>query len=417
MKKRIFVFTLFAVLCVISALAALLLAACVLEPPQAISDADSGAALDSGMGRVLISIAGLGDSSGPEAARSAARTLLPWNSLKYKLEFTRQGETEPALTKTIASATVEQDLEAGDYTLTAGSLALYPLSSGADPTFINLSAELCGSEVIPSGYYRIRLSVYGSSGETIQFAGTTGVVHIADSLGTPASYPLAAGDFAETDIAESKLYFVENSTKLNSALTAIKDASGTAFTILVKADFSSIPLSLADPGYDGKTINLRSADGIREISLSSQGSLFTVGAASSEPALILRDIALKGMAGNNAALLRLDKGWLIMESGTSVTGNEYFPSSSSRGGGVFVWNASFAKTGGVIYGSNETGTGSGGNPRKNAVSGAVAEGAAVFYYNFNSPKYRNTTVGMGLEELVKLLFYFCRNPFDAGLFV
>ena len=286
-----------------------LLAACALEPPPADSGAASG-----GTGRVFVSISGAGDSPGPEAAQSAARTLLPWNSLKYKLEFTRQGESEPALIQTVTETSAAVDLEAGEYTLmvsasnpdstvpvaggsvpvtvqigesvdisvsltvnmsgsgsldytvtlppgmtlAGGLLTLYPLSYSADPVYIDLSAGFSGSRGIPSGYYRVQLSLYGSTGGTIQFAGTTGVVHIVDSLGTPASYSLAAGDFAETDIAESKLYFVENSSQLNSALTSILgDVSGTAFTILVKADFSSPPLSLTDPGYDGKTINLR----------------------------------------------------------------------------------------------------------------------------------------------------------------
>ena len=94
--------TLYALLCAITAM---LLAACALEAPPA----DSG-----GKGRVIISITRADDSFVPETALSISRTLLPeWAGLHYKLEFTRQGETEPALTQTIATATAEQDFDPG----------------------------------------------------------------------------------------------------------------------------------------------------------------------------------------------------------------------------------------------------------------------------------------------------------------
>jgi hypothetical protein len=478
MKRRIFVFAFFA-----AALAALSLAACggILEAPAA---ADGG--VSGGKGRVIVSIAG--GLSPAEAAENAAlinRTLLPeLGALDYKLEFTRQGETESAVTKTVTTATLTQDLDEGNYTLTVtacktgtnvavaggsapltvfagqtvdvrvalaltpsqasigflnyavtlpagitltgGLLDLYPLSGGAVSVNINLSGGLSDSEAIPSGYYRVQLSIYGSTIDGAgKFAAKTSILHINDSFTTTAAYTLGTGDFSDfSDI----VYTAENQTELTAALNSIKAASGTAFTILVTGDFFSLPVSLADTGYNGKTITLRSAGGgvssIREISLASPGPLFTVGAASSELVFILRDITLKGMTGNNAALLRIDNGELIMEDGSVVAGNTN-TSSASFGGGVYVADGGsltmrggasisgntacfgggvyvaggsgvLIKSGGVIYGSGETGTDSGGHPLKNT---AQASGNAI---SFNRTINRNTTAGPDLNFTIDI---------------
>jgi hypothetical protein len=414
----------------LSGIAALcLLAACggILEVP---SGTPFGTAGGSKTGRVLVSITGAeaAAESAPEAPAAAPRTLLPSpGDLDYKLEFTRQGQTEPVLTKTISVTALDQDLEAGTYTLTVtacktgtsvavaggsapltvqagqpvsvtvplaltagqtgtgslnyaitlsggislagGSLILYPLSGGADPVYIDLNAGASGVKTMPSGYYRVQFSVYGSTGGVIKFAAKTGVLHINDSFTTTASYTLAAGDFTDTDLTGDKLYIAENSTQLQDALTSIYDASETVFTILVSASFSSPPVSLPS-AYDGKTIILRGSGGVREISLSSQGSLFTIGSASGGPVFIVRDIAMKGITDNNAALLKLRNGELIMESGATVTGNtaSYFYSDSSanfssynsNGGGVYVAGGTFTMRGSAsVYGNTASPSSSG----------------------------------------------------------
>jgi hypothetical protein len=93
------------------------------------------------------------------------------------------------------------------------------------------------------------------------------------------------------------------------------------------------------------------------------------------------------------------RGTFDMRGGTiwgNTAGNGY-----GYGGGVWVYiddddseyDGTFTKQpGGVIYGANETGTGSNGEDLKNT---ALTSGSAVY---FSSSKYRNTTVGAG-EEL------------------
>jgi hypothetical protein len=340
-------------------------------------------------GRVVISIAG--GLSPAEAAENVAlinRSLLPeLGTLDYKLEFTRDGETVPTVSATITATTLTQDLEEGNYTLTvtaykagtsvpvaeggvllevsagqsvsvtvplalcqagtgyldyvvalpagmtliSGSLTLYPLSDGVEPVNIDLSGGLSGVEEVPSKYYRTQFSVYGSTGVEVKFIAKTTVLHIVDSFTTPAHYSLTAGDFADTT-----LYIAGNEAELDAALTAIKTVGEEDFTILVNANFASQPVSLADAGYNGKTITLRSTGGAHEISLASQGSLFTVGAAASEPAFILQDIILKGIADNSVPLVKIDNGALIMEDGAIITDN-----TGLEGGGVYIVEGTF----------------------------------------------------------------------------
>jgi hypothetical protein len=207
----------------------------------------------------------------------------------------------------------------------------------------------------------------------------------------------------DDDFTGTGLYTAENQTELSATLTSIGTASETAFIILIIGDFSSPPVSIADAGYNGKTITLRSGiSGVREISLASQGSLFTVGAADSEPVFILRDITLKGISGNNAALLRVDGGALIMEDRSLVTGNT---NSSSRGGGVYFAGGTFTLRDSASVSGNTASSDSGDSSdsygggvfmaggtlamQDNAsVSGNTANSSASFYaYSFGGGVY------------------------------
>ena len=94
-------------------------------------------------------------------------------------------------------------------------------------------------------------------------------------------------------------------------------------------------------------------------------------------------------------------GSFAMGGSVSISGNKVAATSDStdsslmqEGGGIFIEASSgggtLTKTGGVIYGSNETGTGADGNPLKNTAP--TGSGAAVYR---SASKYRNTTVGPG----------------------
>ncbi|MDR0709374.1 MAG: hypothetical protein LBF77_04840 [Spirochaetaceae bacterium] len=388
MKRQIFVFAFFA-----AALAALSLAACggILEAPAA---ADGG--VSGGKGRIIVSIAG--GLSPAEAARNAApapRTLLPeYGPLTYTVEITKDGETDPAVSANIIATTLTRELDPGSYTLSVtaykagtdvpvaeggvplevsagqvtdvtvtlalyqagagyldytvglpdgmtlktGFLTLYPFSGNAAAMNVDLSGGLSGVEEVPSGYYRIRLLICGVIGGVSKTAAKTAVLHIGDSFTTTASYAFGPDDFTDAE-----LHIVENSTGLGNALNSISAAPGSVFTILIRGNFFSPPVSLTNTGYDGKTITLHGDSVVNEISLAGQGSLFTIGSAASEPVLILQNITLTGVTGNNAALVKADNGTLIMEGGSVITGNQ----NSSYGGGVYV-----AESGSLILRDN-----------------------------------------------------------------
>ena len=387
--------------------AALFFAACI-DPLETSPQMPSGAAGGGKTGWVLVGIVDQEEGAADPAASPQARTLLPsLGVFYYKLEFTQQGRSEPALTQTISGTTLTQELDPGNYTLTVtayktgttvavaggdaslevlagqvvsvtvplaltleqtgtgflnyavtlpqeitlteGSLTLYPLSGDAAAVTIDVSGGLGGSETIPSGYYRLEFSIGGTIGGAGKFAAKTSVLRISDSLTTTVSYILTVADFNDTDA----FYTAGNETEFASVLSAIRAAPETFAAISVTGDFSSPPVSLADMGYSGKTITLRgTGGGVREISLASQGSLFTVGAASSEPVLILQDITLKGISGNNAALVRVDKGALIMEGDSLVTGNTNNGYTGIRGGGVYVAGGTFAMKGSAAVSGN-----------------------------------------------------------------
>jgi hypothetical protein len=211
--------------------------------------------------------------------------------------------------------------------------------------------------------------IYGS-GETGIDAGSQPLKNTAQSAGsaisknatqnrdTTAGMNLNFTTGVDSGWWDYELYTAKNQAEMTGVLNSIRTASGITFTILVSANFSSSPISLVDAGYSGKSITLRGAGGTREISLSSQGSLFTIGSGSSEPVFALRDIALKGINSNNTVLVKVDNGALIMKDGSSVIGNTNFPSSSSSyGGGVYVADGgTFIMQGGASVNGNKVNT-------------------------------------------------------------
>jgi len=143
--------------------------------------------------------------------------------------------------------------------------------------------------------------------------------------------------------------------------------TNTSYVIEVTSNESVGPQTLS---YDrnGITIILIGDGTNRTISLSSNGVMFTV---SSGVTLILNNnITLKGRSGNtnngipvgssnnnNNSLVRVNGGTLLMNNGSTITGNTYLSNSSisstySYGGGVYVASGTFTMNGGTI--SNNT---------------------------------------------------------------
>jgi predicted outer membrane repeat protein len=140
---------------------------------------------------------------------------------------------------------------------------------------------------------------------------------------------------------------------------------------------------------DGKTgvnIILRGKDAERRVQLSGGGSLFTV---KSGVTLVLdKNITLVGINSNGASLVRVDGGNLEMRENAKITGNTFYNSSSSYGGGVYVaWGGTFTMNGSASVSGN-TAAGSGGGVY-------VYDTGGTFTMNGSASVSGNTAHGYG----------------------
>jgi hypothetical protein len=119
--------------------------------------------------------------------------------------------------------------------------------------------------------------------------------------------------------------------------------SGGNYIVEVSANESISPTTLSYSGRSNITITLRGNSSTRTVSLSSNGSMFSVG---SGVTLVLdNNITLQGRSSNNSSLVRVS-GTLIMNAGSRITGN-----TSEYGSGVYVAGGAFTMNGGTISGN------------------------------------------------------------------
>jgi hypothetical protein len=322
-----------------------------------------------------------------------ARTALPEIGVfaSYRLQFIRAGETEAVLSETTPDTALTIELEAGTYTLVVtgynsddellaqgsaevvvsenletpvtvqlnatqtgsgtlrytisvpealgletGILRLDPLPEGGTLE-LDLSSGWEGTEVIASGFYRARCYLQGTM-DTVagnKSGGKTMVVHIYDNVETKLEFTFEDDEFINDSLSR---WLVGDGTELLAALTAIESSAETNIDIEVNSNFSLDPVTLSGTGYRGKTITVHgTGTASHEISLNSNGALFTVG---SDVTLAVENITLKGKTDNDRAVLHVDGGTLVLNTGAAISGNSNFSSSSSRsdGGGVYVGN-------------------------------------------------------------------------------
>jgi hypothetical protein len=141
--------------------------------------------------------------------------------------------------------------------------------------------------------------------------------------------------------------------KLAAALSYIQDSAneGDAYYIVLGASGLLPPTTLS---YSGKTvgITLKGKNAEQVISLSANGSLFTVGTGVT---LTLDDkIALAGISSNDKALITVSGGTLVMNDGSAVRSNKINTddSDTDMSGGVYVdGSGTFTMNGGKISGN------------------------------------------------------------------
>jgi len=167
-----------------------------------------------------------------------------------------------------------------------------------------------------------------------------------------------AFDFDEL-ITQNTTIYARWLDEISAQLTWLQNNVQTSgeYVIYLTGDISSAPNMLA---FDTRsfTIILRGAGEMRTVSLSSDGSLFTIG---SDVTLVLdNNVTLQGRTGNsNALVLQVDAGGtLVMNEGSRVTGNTNATTGSA--GGVRVVGGLFAMYGGEISNNASSSFGGGG---------------------------------------------------------
>jgi hypothetical protein len=129
--------------------------------------------------------------------------------------------------------------------------------------------------------------------------------------------------------------------------------SHNTYVVVVNANENIDPHTLEYPGAINITIVLRGDNANRTIRLRSHGTMLTI---RRDVTLILsNNIILQGHGGNNNSMITVDGGTLIMNAGSSITGN----TTANSGGGVLVINGgTFTLNDGTI--SNNTANQNGG---------------------------------------------------------
>jgi fibronectin type 3 domain-containing protein len=213
---------------------------------------------------------------------------------------------------------------------------------------------------------------------------------------------VSAGGFESAHSASVAVVFtIEiDVTDLTETLSwlAANAINSTRYTLSLTRDETISAQPLTYSGMD-VTVTLKGKGGNRTVSLSGNGSLFTV---ESGVTLVLDSgVTLKGHSSNNASLVTVNSGGnLVLKDGGAISGNTATVGNGGCGGGVFVGrNGTFTMGGGEIsgntaYGGSSDGSGggvyvyrsgtftmSGGEISGNTASSRYYSGGGVCVYN------------------------------------
>jgi len=137
---------------------------------------------------------------------------------------------------------------------------------------------------------------------------------------------------------------VSSSTDWDNALNQIQTGGDYKSYIINVTSASPLSVSPSDFGFT-KNISVTITGG-GTLELNTKGNLFYI---EDEKTLILENITLRGRSDNDAPLVWVGLGTLIMKDGSTITGN----TNGDNGGGVYVANAgsTFTMNGGTISGN------------------------------------------------------------------
>jgi TolB-like protein len=183
-----------------------------------------------------------------------------------------------------------------------------------------------------------------ASGRTTQAAT---VPATTASPATPAAPPIQGTMVPGESLAEKLAW-----------LTRTADSHNT-YIVEVNADESIAPHRFEYKGAINITIVLRGDNENHTIRLQSNGTMFTV--HENVTFILDNNITLQGHSHNNNTLIYVDGGTLIMNTGSTITGNSNL-ATNTYGHGVYIGGGTFTMNGGIISGNgiNSGGSSDGG---------------------------------------------------------
>jgi hypothetical protein len=183
----------------------------------------------------------------------------------------------------------------------------------------------------------------------------------------------------------TKTYYVSvtvSNTSLATAFTWLNNnaKSGRTYTIVAQASASMSPVTI-DPWYSNVNINLNGGTTEKTVTLSGNGSLFTI---RSGTFTLGNNITLQGHSSNNASLVTLNDSTsnLAMNTGSKIinntaTVNYATASKNAIGGGVYIYKGTFTMNGGTISGNRVVSTNSASSSYSNSTVRAMGGGVYI----------------------------------------
>jgi uncharacterized repeat protein (TIGR02543 family) len=358
-----------------------------------------------------------------QAERSLSYVTMPWSSGEYLVVFSGATvQTEAAYTLSVNRYPPYSDSDFSGFTdlghyeendteqtatgITEDAIMAYLHKNDIDYYRYRVLEPENGSVSVSPNQYTVTFSADGESpaaqtrtvsggvslGAANMPANPTKILYVFDGWYTSASGGGTQFTASTTVTRNLTVYAKWTALSLDAALTWLSSNAvvGGAYTITLENNETIAPKTLSCGGKK-VSITIMGDTAERTVSLSSTGSLFTVG--SGVTLTLGSNVTLLGRSDNTGALVRVDSGGtLIMETGSKISGNATAASSSSYSGGVYVNSSGkFTMSGGTISGNtassgggvsvtgNGTFTMSGGTISDNIASngGGVSVGGAT----------------------------------------
>jgi hypothetical protein len=235
-------------------------------------------------------------------------------------------------------------------------------AEGANAGYVTINKKSASTPSIRPNYYAsLTSSTDSETGNAGLFV--TGRVNEAFKISVDSVFPAGVSipfvlSFTDslgiswTETVSLAVSLPSSSLSLEKSLNWISGnaVEGGLYTITINKDETISPRTLS---YNGKNVGIILEGGASErtVSLSANGSMFTVG--SGVTLTLGSNVTLRGRSSNTTSLVKVNSGGALVMNGGEISGNtaSYSYASSSGGGGVYVGRGTFTMNGGKISGN------------------------------------------------------------------